>query len=135
MSQRIASSENQTMELATRVNPKGQTYLISPPREDQPTQPSPLAPLQAWQPQPTQVSQGGNLQGRFEIAVDALERAVDRLLHAPGSAAPTSSYTAPSGDTVPTSLPAPSEDLQGADAFQAAMDAFGGGEQVKDDIR
>lgn len=112
MSGKIANALGQTIDVTTRTNTKGKTYLVSPPQEGY--QP-PLASVA-----PTTPSGGGMNEAtlaRFESAVAAFGDYVDRL---------TASKTAPSGDVVSTDIHDP-----GAD-FDRAIDALGGGSVVDD---
>ncbi len=139
-SQKIASSEGQTMELTTTISKGGKTYLIQPPREDGAYGPQPAAPSAPKTPSAPAPASGSMVSleaavARFEVSIDAFERAVDRLLKRLTESKP--SYIAPSGDTVVRDIPEsdPLGGLQGSDAFDKALGIFGGGEEVKDDIR
>lgn len=111
MSGKIASSIGQTIDVTTRTNDKGKTYLITPPQDGN----FPLAPSS----QPTSGLSEQTI-ARFESAVAAFSDAVDRL---------SGSKIAPSGDTIVADLP----DDPGAE-FDRALEALGGGEIV-DDLR
>lgn len=109
MSGKIANAIGQTIEVTTRTNNKGKTYLVTP-------QPG------GYQP-PLAQSPGGNMNdatlARFEAAVAAFGDYVDRLI---------GSKAAPPSDVVPTEIP---DKPMGYD-FDRAIEALGGGEIVDD---
>lgn len=119
MSGKIAGSIGQAIEVTTRVNQKGKTFLILPPTEAYPSASSAVAYAPNLAPVP---GISPDLVARFEAAVAAFSDAVESFKG-------RSKTNEPADDQPPLVEP---EGLAGDD-FDRAIAALGG--EVVDDLR
>jgi hypothetical protein len=120
MSGKIANALGQTIEVTTRVNNKGKTYLITPPAEG--AYPLPAAPVTGAEGILSRIEQ---ILARYEASVAAFSDSVDKLV---GQTPVQDGPKPPEKDVVLTEIP---DNPMGAE-FDEAMRVFGGGEIVDD---